>query len=86
MPELKLVKTQVFDLILIDIQLPGMDGTKALEKLKQSDKTRDIPVIAISAAAMKADIERAKDAGFYANLTKPLDIGKTQETIRNALS
>ena len=82
---LELVKEQPPDLILMDIQLPGMDGIEALTVLKQSNRTRGIPVIAISAAAMKADIERAKDAGFYAYLTKPLDIGKTLETVRNAL-
>ena len=82
---LELLRTQLPDLVLMDIQLPGMDGIEALTILKQSNRTRNIPVIAISAAAMTADIDRAKDAGFYAYLIKPLDIGKTLETVRNAL-
>jgi PAS domain S-box-containing protein len=82
---LKLAHAEAPDLILMDIQLPGMDGIEALARLKHSDKTRNIPVIAISAAAMNNDINRAKGVGFYDYLTKPLNIKKTLETIRSAL-
>jgi PAS domain S-box-containing protein len=62
------------DIILLDIQLPGMDGFAALKILQDNPRTRDIPVIAVSANAMHQDIEQGKQAGFHDYLTKPLDI------------
>lgn len=61
-------------LILMDINLPGMDGFSAFSKLQEFDETKTIPVIAISANAMKHDIERGKALGFADYLTKPLDV------------
>lgn len=61
-------------LILMDINLPGMSGLEALYQLRATPDTQDIPVIAISAAAMKKDIDKATEAGFYAYLTKPFDV------------
>jgi PAS domain S-box-containing protein len=82
---LKVARKDPPDLILMDIQLPGMDGIEATAKLKKSTKTRKIPVIAVSAAAMTADLERAREVGFYDYLTKPIDIGKTLEIVSHAL-
>ena len=62
------------DLILLDINLPGMDGYEVLSILKQDNVMRDIPVIAISANAMPKDIEKGIDAGFVDYITKPIDI------------
>jgi CheY-like chemotaxis protein len=62
------------DIILLDINLPGMDGFKALEILQKDAMTCDIPVIAITANAMERDIKKGLDAGFADYLTKPLDI------------
>jgi PAS domain S-box-containing protein len=62
------------DLILMDINLPGMNGYEALEILKSDPLTRDIPVIALSANAMTYDREKGLNAGFYEYLTKPLDV------------
>ena len=62
------------DLILIDIWLPGMDGITATTLLKKNDATRDIPVVALSAAAQQKDIERALNAGCSDYLTKPIDL------------
>lgn len=62
------------DLILLDINLPGMDGFAALRALQADQATRDTPVIAISANAMRHDVKRGLDAGFFAYLTKPLNI------------
>jgi two-component system cell cycle response regulator DivK len=59
-------------LILMDIQLPGMDGLAATAILKQDPATASIPVIALSALAMKADKERSKMAGCDAYIVKPL--------------
>ena len=61
-------------LILMDINLPGMDGYAALSALKASPQTTGIPVVAVSANAMKGDEKRGLAAGFAAYLTKPIDI------------
>jgi len=60
------------DLILMDIQLPGMDGLEATALLKRDDATRDIPVIALTALAMKGDEERIRAAGCDGYIAKPL--------------
>jgi len=62
------------ELILLDINLPGMDGFEALRQLRDNPLTRDIPVIALTANAMLRDIERGKAAGFDAYLTKPINV------------
>ncbi|MDB5220148.1 MAG: response regulator receiver, partial [Myxococcaceae bacterium] len=60
------------DLILMDIQLPGMDGMEAIRILKADDATRSIPVIALTALAMKGDEERIRDAGCDGYIAKPI--------------
>ena len=62
------------DLILMDIQLPGIDGITATTLLKANDTTRNIPVVALSADARKEDIDRALSSGCSAYLTKPIDL------------
>jgi two-component system, cell cycle response regulator DivK len=59
-------------LILMDIQLPGIDGLKATELLKQAAETRAIPVIALTALAMKGDEERIRAAGCDGYIAKPM--------------
>ena len=59
------------DLVLMDIQLPGMDGLEATALLKHDDVTRDIPVIALTALAMKGDEERIRAAGCDDYIAKP---------------
>lgn len=60
------------DLILMDIQLPGMDGVTLVRRLKADPATADIPVIALSAHAMSRDIEQARQAGCIDYITKPI--------------
>ena len=62
------------DLILLDINLPGMDGFAVLEHLRRRDETHDTPVVAISANAMPKDIKKGVDAGFNGYITKPIDV------------
>ena len=73
------------DLILMDINLPGMSGIDALDRLREHEETRDIDVIAVSAAAMPQDIERGIAAGFYAYLTKPFNVKEILQTISAVL-
>ena len=69
---LRLAHSEQPDLILMDIQLPGMDGLAATAILKHDPVTASIPVIALSALAMKADEERSQSAGCDAYIVKPL--------------
>src|SRR3977135_1281840 len=69
---LMLARTEQPDLILMDIQLPGMDGLEATALLKRDDATRAIPVIALTALAMKGDEERIRAAGCDGYIAKPL--------------
>jgi CheY-like chemotaxis protein len=77
-----LARAHLPQLILMDIQLPGMDGVTALEHLKAEPATATIPVIAFTASAMKTDRARIAAAGFVAYLTKPIQVQEFLETIR----
>ena len=57
----------------MDIQLPGMDGLQATAQLRADESTRDIPVVALTALAMKGDEERIRAAGCNGYIAKPLD-------------
>ena len=69
---LTLARDEQPDLILMDIQLPGMDGLQATGLLKRDDATRGIPVIALTALAMKGDEERIRAAGCDGYIAKPM--------------
>ncbi|WP_347330587.1 PAS domain-containing protein [Marinimicrobium locisalis] len=69
-------RTEVPDLILLDINLPDMDGFEVLKVLKRDPVTRDIPVVALSANALASDIDRGYRAGFAEYLTKPVEVGQ----------
>ncbi|HWV15725.1 MAG TPA: PAS domain-containing protein [Cellvibrio sp.] len=73
------------DLIILDINLPGMDGFDVLEVLKQNRSTRHIPIIGLSANAMPYDVERGIKAGFDKYLTKPVDINRLIQTLNEFL-
>lgn len=69
------------DLILMDIQLPGMDGLEATRAIKQDSQTKDIPIVALTAYAMAGDDEKALNAGCTAHISKPLDTRIFLDTI-----
>lgn len=73
------------DLVLMDINLPGMDGYTALRALRADPRTAGIPVIAVSANAMVGDREAALDAGFMGYVLKPVDVGELNVQIDAAL-
>ncbi|MEO7851922.1 MAG: response regulator [Rubrivivax sp.] len=73
-------------LVLLDIQLPGIDGFEVLRRLRQHPSTRTTPVVAISANALPDDIRRGRDAGFDDYLTKPLDQLQLLASVARALS
>jgi CheY-like chemotaxis protein len=82
---LEIARRERPQLILMDINLPGMDGFAALRQLREDPATAAIPVIAVTANAMRRDIERSQAAGFAAYLTKPLDFGAFIATIDRCL-
>ncbi|BFM15850.1 hypothetical protein R50073_20330 [Maricurvus nonylphenolicus] len=78
-------RTESPDMIILDINLPGMDGFEALSVLRQDRKTGELPIIALSANAMSYDLERGKEAGFDEYLTKPLELDKLIEAFNKLL-
>jgi two-component system cell cycle response regulator DivK len=74
------------DLILMDIQLPGIDGLAATSLLKQDPATAVIPVIALTAMAMRGDDQKTKDAGCDAYITKPLRYRELYQAIDTLLA
>jgi two-component system cell cycle response regulator DivK len=77
-----LAEEHVPDLILMDIQLPDMDGVTALGRLRGLAATTSIPVVALTAFAMAADRERLLAAGFDGYLAKPIDIQTFSDRVR----
>ena len=69
----EILKSEPFDLIVMDIQLPGMDGLEATTKLKGEPATANIPVIAVTSYAMAGDRDKALAAGCSGYVTKPID-------------
>ena len=74
------------DLVLMDLQLPGIDGMEALRQLRESPRTAGIPVVAVTAQAMKQDRERALDAGFDGYVEKPISVRAFPDQVRRFLS
>jgi CheY-like chemotaxis protein len=73
------------DVILMDINLPGINGVQALKILREDPATAHIPVVAISANAMLGDIKKGLDAGFFRYLTKPINVTEFMATMDVAL-
>ncbi len=82
----ELTRTRRPDLILMDIQLPEVSGLEVIRWIKDDEALRHIPVIAITAFAMKGDEEKIRQGGCEAYLSKPISVVKFLETVRHYLS
>jgi hypothetical protein len=82
---LELARAHRPDLVLLDINLPDMDGYEVMRCLRENPHTRHIPVVAVSANAMPADLERGKAAGFADYLTKPINMDRLMQAVDKAL-
>ena len=78
---IELARTHMPDLILMDIQLPEVSGLEVTKMLKDDDHLRDIPVVAVTAFAMKGDEERIRDGGCEGYISKPISVSHFLETI-----
>ncbi|HEX2270447.1 MAG TPA: ATP-binding protein, partial [Pyrinomonadaceae bacterium] len=78
---LRLARDNEFDVILSDISMPEMDGFEFLQRLRQIEGRQHVPVVAITGFGRSDDIERARAAGFYSHLTKPLNIQVLAEVL-----
>lgn len=72
-------------IILMDINLPGLNGFDALSLLKENPRTANVPVFALSAAAMPSDIQNGLDAGFKRYITKPIDVPALVAAIKDEI-
>jgi CheY-like chemotaxis protein len=82
---IKLIVAYKPDLILMDIQLPEMDGFTATRIIKANSLTKDIPVIALTASAMKGDEEMILSSGFDGYMAKPIDVKRLIDLINDTL-
>ena len=73
------------DLVLLDIQMPAVDGSAVLRQLRQDSRFASLPVVAVTAYAMRGDREKALAAGFDAYLTKPLNAAALKKQIEQLL-
>ena len=73
-------------MVLLDIQMPLLDGYAVLQQLRQDPRSAVLRVVALTAYAMQGDRERALSAGFDGYITKPIDIGELRSRLRELLS
>lgn len=83
MEALAIAREQRPDLILMDIQLPEVSGLEVTKWLKEDDQLRGIPVVAVTAFAMKGDEERIREGGCEAYISKPISVATFLDTVRN---
>lgn len=85
MEALAMVRKHRPDLILMDIQLPEVSGLEVIKWIKEDDNLRSIPVVAVTAFAMKGDEEKMREGGCDAYIAKPISVGKFIETVKQFL-
>ena len=72
-------------LVLMDIQLPGIDGIAAMKRIRADERTKHIPTVALTASVMTGDRERFNEAGFDGFIAKPIDVKTFPATVRTYL-
>jgi CheY-like chemotaxis protein len=82
---LRILSQRHTDLILLDLQLPGMDGLELTRQLKAQPQTRSIPIVAVTAYAMKGDENKAREAGCDGYIVKPLDKRLLRSVVKSYL-
>ncbi|MGV7225108.1 MAG: response regulator [Nitrospinales bacterium] len=82
---IQLIREQRPDLVLMDIQLPGMDGLSATKILKEDPNLKDMPIVALTSYAMEGDKEKAMEAGCAGYIAKPIDTRNFLETLSQYL-
>ncbi len=86
MEALKMARQHHPDLILMDIQLPEVSGLEVTKWIKEDDNLKAIPVVAVTAFAMKGDEEKIREGGCEAYIAKPISVSNFLETVRRFLS
>ena len=86
MEALKMARDEKPDLILMDIQLPEVSGLEVTKWIKEDENLKSIPVIAVTAFAMKGDEEKIREGGCEAYIAKPISVGHFLETVQKFLS
>jgi len=86
MEALKMARDHHPDLILMDIQLPEVSGLEVTKWIKEDDTLKDIPVVAVTAFAMKGDEEKIREGGCEAYIAKPISVANFLETVQRFLS
>jgi CheY-like chemotaxis protein len=82
---IELIRAHLAGVVIMDVNLPGMSGFEAVQRLRGWPETRDIPVIGLSAAALPRDTARAKEIGFYRYLTKPVKVDQLTAVLEELL-
>ena len=82
---IKIAESEQPDAILLDVMMPGMNGFEVLSKLRKNEKTKHIPVIMITVAAARADVERGLKQGAAFYLTKPYEAAELLEKLKSIL-
>jgi two-component system cell cycle response regulator DivK len=83
---LDLMQQERPDLVLLDIDMPGLDGLAVLKKMRQDASLADLPVVAVTAFAMEGDREKGMAAGFTAYVTKPVRAAILRQQVQQLLS
>jgi two-component system cell cycle response regulator DivK len=86
MKALEIARTEKPDLILMDIQLPEVSGLEVTKWIKEDDELKSIPVIAVTAFAMKGDEEKIREGGCEAYIAKPISVSQFIETVKKFVS
>jgi len=86
MEALKIARAQMPDLILMDIQLPEVSGLEVTKWLKEDDNLKQIPVVAVTAFAMKGDEEKIREGSCEAYIAKPISVTNFLETVEQFLT